>query len=356
MGARIRLRDITWPRRKTSVVVIIFQVIISLLSVVVSLLVGILVFDFVRGRVPSGWEGPVAVASALGVIVGLTALGFYIIEWERLEGVRRRRWLRWKRLCRLVTWPDALARCPHRVFEHAVLKTGSLSKAVKRVGKLTPPGFVIVGRGVPNDVPYWLGWPRRMDTPFEPIDYTDGEMLGWLAVLNWEEEDTWEAEFLAGISDANLSPRIRNRRQAWRGALGSIWNVFWLLFFVGQLVRAIRSGSWAPTLVVLAIFIPGVVIPLVIEKRYWIVPGGLARRVGMLWRQKPRLEFFSPADTTLVIAWDKGEVMAVRHGRIHKFMLEDAGPYALLAGWLSTAPTPSEAQLQGLLNPSAETH
>jgi len=329
--------------------------------------------DSGAGGSAASWNLIVVVGSLLLCL--MPAIGWII--WytaQKKSEIRRRSGLRLARLERIVRHPNAKARLPHRVAEHALTAATHIDKALRRFARTLPPGHVIFCR-TPSAARLRIA--AATDVPFEPIDlYKDQEQLAWLQYLGdpatraaidaggFDPTAPLDpaADASAGPDAESAAPRSLSRRAIGIpvGVVGCILGLLIFLapwaFVIFLIVQAVRQPS--PVNVGLALLpfglaIAGIVANPFRSRSFFLIPGGVAVRTTGLAGRNATVQRFTPADASIVANTVTSAVWLVPAdgGKPIALGAELSEGNPLLIAWLSTAPTPSQAQLELLLDP-----
>lgn len=133
---RLQVKVLRVPRLSSSLSAIFLYVVIVVFALCVGIAAAVMTYDLFDPQTYSTLGTVAATASAVVVIVGISALGIKSVEGSRLRALRRKRPGRWQRLTRICARPDAAKRAPHRLLEHAVLTTNDMSRAMHRVTQI----------------------------------------------------------------------------------------------------------------------------------------------------------------------------------------------------------------------------
>ncbi|MBI1825491.1 MAG: hypothetical protein HY287_10050 [Planctomycetes bacterium] len=286
---------------------------------------------------------------SLGIVIVAPILWAYWRAYRRRHpksgGTRRR-------LARLEAIEANLAgvvRLPHRVVEHALLRAGDgWGHRIREIPAI-PLGFttIIIDRKNTNARAM-----SGLDVSFEPVDF-------------WNEPDA--ADLLARVDERySLSakkdpiPTVKwwHFPRHMRNPTGSFLFFaaqMWVWFSVWEMLKG--TFSWRRGLLfafVIAIIVLQWFVPLIYDRRWWLVPGGFVRQEDRAWWRRLRFSMFSPETHHLVLDFrGTGEGWLFSDSRpIFIRFLPSLGPL-LAAGWTSTARSPTDAEIHSLFG-SAE--
>jgi len=225
------------------------------------------------------------------------------------------------------------------------MRTASPRRMKRLLSKLAPGDAVM------------LNWPRGKDVlrpaaneiPFEPIDLDndhDGQLS--LMLLNVQEQGEGQVQELLedGDEEDHTAPHI------WEVVKSVFW-VLWMIGGLGYLIRELITAggltSVIPLVLILGGFLALWVMPLIAERKWWLVPGGVICRESRLWRRGHRAELITPAQSPLIIDM-RSEMVYLLHGRsIRSYACLDGTAWAVAAGWMSRARTPTMAEVRAFL-------
>jgi len=205
----------------------------------------------------------------------------------------RHRPFRAERLGLVMGAPAAVSRFPHRLIEHALRRRPVSARGLLPLLRRIPPGQVVFAN-LPN-----APKPTRNAVSFEPTGIThDVEQLNWLLRMNLEQQGLPAPPPETPI-DENPRPTVRESLTA-LGAFLQHWQV--LLWWAVAAVYFWKAG-WSIKVVLLLAATYSVftrwILPLLRERRWWLVPGGLVLREFYFWRKDVKVKLYRPADTPL---------------------------------------------------------
>lgn len=269
---------------------------------------------------------------------------------------------RLERLNRITAHPNSRDRLPHRHIEKLLLDslvapgTTDPSKYLFTSVPTVPPGTCVLLRTTKPSWRHWLrrfdtatqpSWPnppRRSDIPFEPVGVADKDALTSLVELQYDRLDQ---------ADSNgVLPEARTMIQSHASPPSTL-----ALVGIAALIVVAASfigGTTGPVL--LTVFLLEVVIIVMIlcrRGRWWIVPGGLVCRRGPLGSQKT-VELLTHENASLIVPNRSGSVTVLKDSDILKFSASSLASWCILAGWISTARTPTLKEVRTLLDPECD--
>ena len=337
--------------------------ILFLIVIFVSYLFVFLISLFVLGLLFQRLPGPsglrFGVASALSFL--MAGIG-PIISYQFLEAFRRRyRYRRTRRhsperqrldrLTAVVNHAEAMPRAVSRLVEYEIRTHGGRSRKLAEILNRAGPGLVIVVTTVG-----WTSFPRHVptDARFEPIDLEqDNERLAWLGDQVWEAA---QQTYPLNQTDVDIEPSALLIRDK----LGVL--VKWLFGIVGCLGLAymaystVRFPASTDAYLFCGFFLLMVLLALgglLADSTWWLVPGGLVFRRRRAWRRNVQVRLITPAESSLIVVAGGGAFVLDR-GRLRGFNYPHWCDWALIAGWMSTAPTPSRDEILAFVGPDAE--
>ncbi len=258
--------------------------------------------------------------------------------------------VRRRRLAAVEQHPQGASRFPHRVLEAAWYRRQGVSAAVASKLRRCPPGCVILVNypGPGDTIP-----PIPADRAFEPVDIGDETELWALLELSQGAPipKTTPPEGADSSSDV---------RPAWRRILGALWSVmsqtasvagllFWPVLLLLEAWRADGlERAFYLGIILILVGIP-VLRGLLVERRWWLVPGGLVYRENRVWRKRTELKLFTPATTPLLLNWWSDAGFVVDGPRIRRFECGELAAWVTVAAWRSPGRTPTLEELRVLL-------
>lgn len=292
--------------------------------------------------------------------VGLVGLAFAALATTVLNAVAwlwpsrlplRNRTYRTQRLEALAAHPDFAARLPHRLVELSLrLRPEWLVSKKWIMAQLRPEDTIVIQ---PHDVPP-LTRPNASNVPFEPAGVVfRGDELNALASLHLgDEKEPGDATALEReLHDAH---KLINVPEApfW------ITGIVIMLCVVGWAPRWYRwAAGFGVLLLIRAISVFfGLPYPFMDENtRWWIVPGGLCYHKRGLWKRTRELGLIARRESPLVIDYRRGTAYVQRDGQPRTITNGPMACWAILAGWMSTARTPTLEEVRSLLDPDDAT-
>lgn len=278
----------------------------------------------------------------LSVFAGIGAMLFFIY-WQGTKPYRtahRKNPLRLDRLKKIFNHPDAGRRLPHRLVEILLRQRKGSTQHIGRILKQSSPNTVVAI--LPNQrirLPTW----NPSDNHFEPIELND-DADKLLHYVNGEIELAEEDE------EENPKRRFFSLQRVKSLTFSAIFYGFAFFFFariVFNLIYSPTAWLWMIGLVGGVIIVP-ILGRLLIEKKWWIFPGGLMRRVDAIGRG-PIVHNFRPDSCPLIIDF-RNEFAAVMDGqRVFRIPVVQQAQLAILAAWTSTARRPTCEELCSFL-------
>ncbi len=258
--------------------------------------------------------------------------------------------LRGQRLTAVQRHPQGTNRLPHRILEAEWHRKHQVASATAAKLRLCPPVSVILtdfpapGEAIPV---------ITADRTFEPVDITDGTELMRLFEVAM-------ADLLRKADDEPPAADTDHSVPWWRFILGNLRSclaqlsaVAALLVWPGYMFYRAWASAGMERAFYLAVVLALVGIPvlagLLVERRWWLVPGGLVYRENRLWRKKAELKLFTPATTPLLLCWRVQKGFVVDGAKVRPFRCSELAAWVAVAVWLSRARTPTLAELQTLL-------
>lgn len=328
-------------------------------SYLVAFLIVLLVLGFLLSRLPDPSGIRFGVASAISLLMAVIGP---IVSYRILEAFRRRyRYRRTRkhsperqrrdRLAAVVNHPEPMPRTVARLVEYEIRtrggRTGKLAEILNRAG----PGFVIVVTTTGCS-----SFPRPVPTAarFEPIDLQqDDGRLAWLGDQALEVTAQAFQSSRTEVDTAHSGLLIRDKLGVlamWvfviTGCLGLAYMGYSTVRFPASSDAYMFSGIF----VLLVLLLLG---RLLADSTWWLVPGGLIFRRRRVWRKNVEVRLITPRESSLVVGVG-GEAFVLDRGRLRYFYYPYWGSWALIAGWMSTAPTPSKDEILAFVGPDAE--
>ncbi|HPF39345.1 MAG TPA: hypothetical protein P5081_01275 [Phycisphaerae bacterium] len=307
------------------------------------------------------------------------ASGTLSFQWalnRRRRLVRRNSAWRYDRLCRVAAHPEAKARLPHRVIEHACFGSIPLDRVRRRWLPDLPPGHVIILLDRSDErTPIF----DPIDTAFEPIQLgRDVERVNWLTCVCDPEAQTLIDNnnlrmtssffFLDFTHHKEKQRHERGDRHRAKGAfcrklirsrpvqLVSI--ALLLMCALHEIVKTLLGASALRWLFPVAAILSLVLIARFVRDRtIFFIPGGLAERTTFFAGRRATVRRFTSADASIIVTMPFTSMMLTPLTHVlrgaEKPCTMSTPLNALLTAWTATAPTPTPMQLEMVLNPSA---
>ena len=262
----------------------------------------------------------------------------------RFWNAHRKTSLRTRRLARIVGQPGAIQKLPHRVVEYLMRRGPLSSRRLNRFIHDAPPLFVVVANYSPKHPP----WPLPVSVPFEPVELrSDRQRILMLVTA------TLEAQYGTAFEVTGNTTELRSFRSL---LLRSAWFFYMFVFVllpVCYLVYdfAIHGIGWHnifPILIILYL-LSLTLIPLVAERKWWLVPGGLVYREYRVWRSRLRAGFIKPFDTPLIVDVRSGIAFVRRRRNFLGLRCPNLASWVLVAAWLSRARPPTVEEIEAFL-------
>ncbi len=254
------------------------------------------------------------------------------------------------RLAKISKHPNGSTRLPHRQAESEMRRIRPTKARLKKALARIPPRHVL-----------YLNYPLRPssqlptsnDVPFEPIDIAaDDEQLNWLVTMNLESGPQLP-EF--------DQPKKKGR---WPDGIKALLAVIFRLLYILMMIGAILGGGydlffgkWSSEsfafLFYAAIFSGGFIIPLFVEKKWFLVPGGVVMRESRLWTRNDQINVYTPNTHGILFDAESRTVALLDGTRLYRFQSDEDVTWPTLAAWLSTARTPTDQEIHTFLGQPA---
>gem|GEM_PF-2515678 len=262
-------------------------------------------------------------------------------RWKRLMRVPPGRN---KRLSRLSADERTANRLPHRLVEHHLRSTRFSRRAWCRLLTGIPCQCIIIINGPKlSQEPQIAG----TDIGFEPIHLIDDtERAAWYSLRSLETMGRDVQWLHVALLDASPTSEIHcffRRGLYW---LGLLFPVVWFVHDLYQGTFSPRNPvSWLPV-VLLAFDGFAIWYRLTCAIEWWLVPGGLIYRKPRPLKRTDRTGFVRANNSPFVLDWTAGVgyVREDEHGR--RFPAPGMMALAVIFGWLSQAPPPTEEEAQ----------
>jgi len=264
--------------------------------------------------------------------------------------------LRQQRLAAVQRHPEGTSRLPHRIVEAECYRQYQLSAFGAAGFRRCPPGFVmLLNYPGPGDVIP----PIPADRAFEPVDINDEKEL-------WALFESHQGA-AAPETDPPADPETKDAGPSWKQILLALWSlgakigsIAMSLLLPGLLLLSVWRSEGLARACYLGILLLLVAIPvlggLLVERLWWLVPGGLVHRENRLWRKQAELRLFTPATTPLLLNWSNDQGYVVDGNRVRRFHCNELAAWLLVAAWRSPGRTPTLEELQVLLTGSKYPH
>lgn len=241
-----------------------------------------------------------------------------------------------------VLFDRAVGRFPHRAMESSLRRFGGPSpRVLKKAFQAVPPGDAIVATRTGSGL---VPAPIHNAIPFEMIDLT----------AESEEADGIAEAMQTGDLDELPSQKLEAAHAPSRAAriVGLLMTGVWVLLWGSRLVRSILRQS-SNDLVFFAAIATIIALPFVGRLFYtrnrFLVPGGIVFRTDAAWRSGQEVSLVTPASSPLFIDFRDGTVMVLDRCKVRSFTCDESTRWLLLAGWQSTARTPTLEEVKTFL-------
>jgi hypothetical protein len=279
----------------------------------------------------------VLLAPLFGILSGLLWIGSYekFRNWRFLRPTA----LRTERLRRLLQIQNAPQRLPHRMVEEVLRRAFQSPRRIKKILRVMEPGagiLVLLPRAKGPDAP-----PRPI--PFEAVEIDNyDERVAWLMWRHWEEGSdeppSGDSENYEDNEESSIKERLVEASRYYFGLAITIALVVWVL--------------WRRELFYIAVFGALIVLPilwrLIVNRTWFIVPGGVVLREDHIWGRQKRLRMATPDDSPLIADHRTGEALVMLDGRARKIVCPATLPL-LVAAWRSSARRPTLEEVETLL-------
>jgi len=331
---QIWMRYISVPFAKSGplyLTILAFGIVLAYVAACIVLVLTLLLF----------WDSPRQAPSYLAMIIWpLAFLGpivwikLYMRFRGRPHGKRQKD--RVRRLGELAATPQFEVRLPHRAVELALYRRGRCA-----LHKLKDLQWFLSGQIVLIPKSFASGGAKSgpLEVGFEPIS------------LLATGEEVHELVSLATISEPIVEPTpMRHRNLRALTLTTSAWGA--LLFGIGCFIYIAAIGSrWEKMIwggIILASFSSSAITSVLLRRHWWLIPGGLVFREDAAWRKGVRVSVFRPRDSALLVDWRSNQGCVIQNGVCGKFTFSDEMATVIPAGWLSTARSPTDAEIHSL--------
>jgi len=268
----------------------------------------------------------------------------------RIDDMLRRRTFRTERLKTIVSKVDSVHRLPHRHVEMLMRSRFASLSTKHRIAERLNPGDTIVVRSLGGPP---LSMPRGSEVPFEPVAIT---------------QKTAGAYGLVGLSlgsagrpgDAGAHEKAVRQSGPFFPPLSKTY-LFFAIILPVALFTLRRDIGWLPFVTYLAGLVLWATFPRNSRGRrslwqrlltgWWIVPGGLVFREGGLAKPAQVIGLLTANDSSMLVDARCGKVIVHRGNQTFPILADPFFCWAILAGWISTARTPTMAEIESLLHP-----
>lgn len=346
----VRIHRIWTPNARSSVFVLLLLAVGIIISWVFLL---VLLFVFIQAAV--GWDvdlpGWLPVSVCIAALSGPVALLFLQDKIRHRRLMRRPRY-REERLRHLAENPLTRTRFPHRLVERALRTWGRpIRNCNETLQEIESSNLIVVNaatrsaniRPVPTDI------------AFEPIDLSrDFERCAWFTVQNLEAQG------------CNIEDEVEKDREK-RSKLQSIWLVVhpWTTYAIymfvvsfGVYATLISRDQWQWQIYIAALAIACVLLPRILPSvwgaQWWLVPGGLVLRRQRSWRRSDIIEFFASNKSALMLEARRGYGLVSTGSRVRRFRFDRRTGWAILSGWISVAPRPTNDEILTFFGPHSD--
>lgn len=345
----VKIRYAWTPEIRSSVGYLIILAVGILISWVVTYVMVLLLLVASFGsfdRDPStetyGFAALIGLVGAIGFVWGLS---YFRHRWMILRMALRR-----DRLVRLTAQVNVWQRFPHRMVEMVhFLRTGSSRRMKRSLRKLAPGDAILLNWPRGKDIPR----PTANEIPFEPIDVgEDHERLWWLILLNIQEKGEGRIQSLVSEEEEANDDGDDISSHMWEMPKNVSWGLVILAFFgywVYEMIINRLSSLFAALGILIGIFLSGWLLPLLAERKWWLVPGGMICRESRLWRKGNRAELITPAQSPLILDMRSGMGYALSGRDVRSFACPRWTAWAVAAGWMSRARTPTMEEVRAFL-------
>ncbi len=342
-----RVLRIWLPSRKVSwymLVVLAVGVLVSYAMAVAMLAVAIVMPFEMLDRTPPGFLVPVAWLLAM---IGPYPWIRIFNRWQHRRRIKPTRH-RCARLAKVLEAKESIVRLPHRYIEQLMRKKSASTKPMKRALLALNPGTVIIANGSRlHDLPRLT----PNDISFEPIDLIEDEGQAiWLVRANYEAQNLAHEEYMSTEEETEEgSPgHLYWQAQFWTDRFMGV--AILLMFAAGPLLfdnDPIIKWLLISSLTLLAF--AALFGELFTERRWWLMPCGLFYREHRFWKKELRIKLLRATDTPLFLNLELGQALVVDDGKVRSISISPSMGLAILAGWISTAHTPTEQEIQSFV-------
>jgi hypothetical protein len=275
----------------------------------------------------------------LSLAGGLLTSIKWVLAYSTFRNRRRLRTtaLRTIRLQRLRLSAEGEHQLPHRVVEEILRRTFHTSRSIKKVFRNLSPGIAI------QVLKYGEFWPDclRRSIDFEPVAvYDNDERVVWLIWQHWSDETV----------DTTFDTQPKTEQQfKWRHWADKRRDVLGLA--LGAVI--VGGALWDRNVLLIAVLAGILLFPIlwrvIINRTWFIVPGGVVLREDHIWSRRTRLGMATPDDSPLIADHRTGEALVMLDGRARKILCPATLPL-LVAAWQSTARLPTLEEIETLLS------
>ncbi len=258
------------------------------------------------------------------------------------------------RLANLFAENKAIDRLPHRYIEHIMRRSSTSTKAIKRAILTMCPGVVIVANEPKLDKHPRL---TSNDILFEPIDLRDDkEQAESLITANYETQNHNDDVATAKEEE----PAEGSPKHLYQQARQGIFQLLGIVYFILIGRSVILGNNPALRWIIITCLMFWVLVVLfsriLTEHRSWLVPGGMFYRQYRFWKKKLKVKLLRATDTPLFLNLELGQAMVIDDGKVRSISISPSMGLAILAGWISTAHTPTNQEIQSFVGITSGTH
>jgi len=339
--ARVRVHWLRVPVRTRSVFCLLF--LIAMGFVVFALVVALL------GSLGSAVELQDAVRATLMIAAVTVGAVVSLLTVRALDRADHRRLLRptelrSQRLAKLASYSEAMAKLPHRWIERELRAAIVTPQRLKQLIKRLPPNTAIVA----GDWAWGLfDQPTPSDIVFEPLEVGEwSDRLEDVATAVLPKSPVAKRD--DQVSAERREGQVSGRFTRWTSALSSWLLAAITIFYMGSIVWGAIRGQrnklfWL--LFFIGLFFASWLFSLIVERKWWVIPGGLCLRESRLWRKHCRVARFSAEETPLLVYLPHFSVSILDGGKARLVQAEGPVLWVLLSTWGSRARSPSVAEL-----------
>ncbi len=335
-GSKYRLKVLRIPTPR-------FRI-LSLVGLSVLVVMGMLIGGTLGGvatiMIPERFEVLRVIVAVTFAGLGLAASIWWWGEARHARLVRNPPW-RTERLKRIIAGSESGERFPHRLIEASLRSFDPLKKKIRTATRGIRPRdlIIVVSR---SDEGLILPSPSEVD--LEPVEICnesetifDNNGAFPVGAIRSGELRTAAATEVVEAKE----PEVEWHPTRWR-KLSPVARWIGFAFWVGIILdRAMNGGlgdlAWYMGLGAIGGFFFG---PfgrgLFFERRWWLVPGGLAYREVAAWRKGMRVALITPEDSTLVLDWRSGDAYVHDGSRGLHFKCGEHACWAVASMWMST--------------------